>query len=150
MILASLHDRERYVHLHPLFRQLFDYVLTHDLTQVPAGRITLSGDDLFINVADAELRTREAQKLEVHRDYIDVHFPLSGDEVFGWTPLTEITVPSDEPFDTEHDFALYTAPAVTYMTVHPGQMAIVWPEDAHAPIIGCGTLRKAIAKVRIR
>lgn len=149
MILASLHDRERYCELHPLFRQLFDYVATHDLTQVPAGRITLSGDDLFINVADATLLAPEEQKLEVHRAYLDVHFPLSGDEVFGWRPLGEIDVPSDAPFDTDNDFALYTAPAATYMTVRPGQMAIVWPEDAHAPVIGRGTLRKAIAKVRL-
>ena len=39
--------------------------------------------------------------------------------------------------------------AQTYLTIRPGEFVIVWPEDAHAPIIGEGTLRKLIAKVLI-
>lgn len=149
MLIASLHNTERIEQLHPLFKQLFDYVRTHDLTQVPAGRLTLSGDDLFINVADATLKAAGEQKLEVHRQYIDVHFPLSGPETIGWSELSTLTVPSDAPFDAAGDFALYTAPASVYFTLHPGELCIVYPEDAHAPIIGHGQLRKAIAKVRL-
>ena len=74
MILQSLQASERTETLHPLLKQLFDYVKSHDLTQVPAGRITLDGEKLFINVADATLVEAENQKLEVHRRYIDVHF----------------------------------------------------------------------------
>lgn len=149
MILASLQNTTRIEQLHPLFKQLFDYVRSHDLTKVPAGRLTLSGDDLYINVADATLRSETEQKLEVHRKYIDVHFPLSGDEKIGWSELQTLTCESEAPFDVENDFALYSAPASVYFTLHPGELCIVYPEDAHAPIIGQGTLRKAIAKVRI-
>lgn len=149
MIHASLQRSERYESLHPLFKQLFDYLKQHDLTAVPTGRITLCGDDLFINVVDATLVPAEAQKLEVHRAYIDVHFPLSGAETIGWHALERLTAEADAPFDAENDFAVYTAPAATYSTVQPGEFVIVYPEDAHAPAIGSGTLRKAIAKVRI-
>ena len=51
MVIAHLNDSERYASLHPLFKQLFDYVKSHDLSQVPAERITLDGERLFINVA---------------------------------------------------------------------------------------------------
>lgn len=148
MILASLSDSTRYEALHPLFTRLFDYVRTHDLNQVPAGRITLEGDDLFINVSDAVLRSREEQLLEVHRAYIDVHFPLSGSEIIGWSPLESLGT-SDQPFDEAADFAVYTATAESYFEVRPGQFFVAFPEDAHAPIIGTGELRKLIAKVRI-
>ena len=46
MIFNSLSRSERTERLHPLFKQLFDYVRTHDLSQVPAGRIVLQGDNL--------------------------------------------------------------------------------------------------------
>lgn len=150
MIIANLRDAARYEALHPLLHKLFEYVATHDLSHVPAGRIELEGDDLFINVADSALRTREEQRLEVHRRYLDVHFPLSGPETIGWRALSTLDVQPDAPFDEAADFALYTAPAEAYATLQPGSFCIVWPEDAHAPIIGQGTLRKLIAKVKLK
>lgn len=147
MILQSLQASERTETLHPLLKQLFDYVKSHDLTQVPAGRITLDGEKLFINVADATLVEAENQKLEVHRCYIDVHFPLSGAETVGWSALGNLECESEKPFDAENDFALYNTPADVYFTAQPGQFYVMFPEDAHAPIIGQGKLRKAIAKV---
>ncbi len=148
MILANLSCSARIEGLHPCFKQLFDYVKNHDLSQVAAGRIELDGDNLFINVCDATLTTREAQKLEVHEAYIDVHFPLSGEEVIGWSSLSALGAP-DAPFNHESDCALYTVPAGTYFTVHPGEFFVAYPEDAHAPVIGKGALRKLIAKVKI-
>lgn len=147
MILSSLQESERIEALHPLFKKLFDYVKTHDLTTVPAGRVTIDGDSLFINVADATLVGKEAQKLEVHRKYIDVHFPLSGAEQVGWTDLHALQTDSEAPFDEANDFALYAEQAATYFTAQPGDFYVMYPEDAHAPIIGEGKLRKAIAKV---
>lgn len=148
MILDTLSNAQRYYALHPLFQQLFDYVRSHDLATVPAGRITLDGDKLFINVNDSQLIPAEEQKLEVHRRYIDVHFPLSCDERVGWTPLEHLGK-SDEPFNEASDYAVYSCPAETYFTMRPGQFCIVWPEDAHAPVIGEGKIRKLVAKVLI-
>lgn len=149
MILAHLNDSDRYASLHPLFKQLFDYVKAHDFTHVPAERIVLDGDRLFINVADVTLKSPEEQVLEVHRRYIDVHFPLSREEIMGWSSLSVLTTKSVQPFNEEDDFAVYAERAQSYLTIHPGEFAIVWPEDAHAPIIGQGALRKLIAKVCI-
>lgn len=149
MILAHLNDSDRYASLHPLFKQLFDYVKAHDFTHVPAERIVLDGDRLFINVADVTLKSPEEQVLEVHRRYIDVHFPLSREEIMGWSSLSVLATESVQPFNEEDDFAVYAERAQSYLTIHPGEFAIVWPEDAHAPIIGQGALRKLIAKVCI-
>lgn len=150
MILCNLRDCGRIEKLHPLLKDLFDYVKTNDLCTVPAGRIELKGEDLFINVSDAKLLMREEQKLEIHRRYIDVHIPLGGIEIIGWKALGSLTSHSLAPFNEEEDFALYNEPADTYVEVHPGECLIAFPEDAHAPIIGEGTLRKLIAKVCIR
>lgn len=149
MILAHLNDSDRYASLHPLFKQLFDYVKAHDFTHVPAERIVLDGDRLFINVADVTLKSPEEQVLEVHRRYIDVHFPLSREEVMGWSSLSVLATESMQPFNEDDDFAVCAERAQSYLTIHPGEFAIVWPEDAHAPIIGQGALRKLIAKVCI-
>ena len=95
------------------------------------------------------MKAPEDQVLEVHRRYIDVHFPLTGEETMGWSPMSVLTTESVNPFNEEDDYAIYAEQAQSYHTIHPGEFAIVWPEDAHAPIIGKGTLRKLIAKVLI-
>ena len=80
MILTTLAHASRIEALHPLLPQLFDYIRHHDLREADAGRITLDGEKLFINIDEPQLRSREEQKLEVHRRYIDVHIPLSAPE----------------------------------------------------------------------
>lgn len=148
MILDELSRLRAYSSLHPRFALLADYLEQHDLTNAPTGRIEIDGEALFINVDDAEMRPYEAQIHEVHRRYIDVHFPISGTEICGWSPLSSLTTPL-VPYDEPHDRAFYPGPAQTYFTVQPGQFYICFPDDAHAPIIGEGALRKLVAKVRI-
>lgn len=146
MIIDQITNSARIEVLHPQLKKLFDYVRTHDLLAMPVGRITLDGDRLFINRAASELLPADRQAIEVHRAYMDVHFPLDGVEVIGWKPLDRLGTPR-APFDTDNDFALYDEPATTYFELHPGQFLLVYPEDGHAPIIGTGTLQKAVAKV---
>ena len=148
MIISHISDSSRYESLHPLFEQVFDYIKANDLLNAPAERIILDGDKLFINVCDAKLVSAEVQKLEVHQKYIDIHFPLSGKEIVGWKHFSNLGT-SEAPFDAENDFALYAETPSTYFEVLPGEFYIVYPEDAHAPIIGEGVLRKLIVKVII-
>ncbi len=131
------------------FRQLFEYLRTHNLTEAPVGRIEIDSDALYINLEDATLRKCEEQLLEVHRRYIDVHFPIDGPETVGWSPLSELSEEKSEGYNAERDFCFYRQSASTYFTVAPGHFYVMFPEDAHAPIIGEGKLRKAVAKIRI-
>lgn len=148
MILANLSDSARYEALHPLFKKVFDYIREHDFTTIPTGRIELDGSALFINVCDVQLVKAEEQKLEVHRKYIDIHVPVSGEETIGWKHLSDCG-DSEAPFDEDGDFALYAEPASALVNVKPGEFLVVYPEDAHAPLIGSGSRRKLIAKVML-
>lgn len=141
MVICDLKDSARLEALHPLFKMAFDYLKSHNFLEIPLGKIEIKGDELFINNAESELRTKEAQQLEMHRRYIDIHVPLDGKEIIGWTPTADL--------DEAKDVAKSKGPVHTYFVVRPGQMVIDWPEDAHAPIIGEGKLRKAIVKIKL-
>lgn len=149
MIYGKITDSHRYEHLNMRFERLFKFVRENDLSKFATQRIVLDGDNLFINMAEPELKRADEQKLEVHREYTDVHFPLTGPETCGITHISDLTKESDAPFNVEEDFALYSEKAHTYFTAYPGDFYIVFPEDAHAPIIGEGKIKKAIAKVRV-
>lgn len=146
MILANLADSPRYEALHPLFKQVFDYIKANDLSKVPAGRIELDTDKLFINVVDTELISPNSAKLEAHRKYIDIHVPITQAELIGCAHISEVGE-SEAPFDEEGDFALYTYPHPLWLLVKPGEFLVVYPEDTHAPLVGKGAQRKLIVKV---
>lgn len=148
MILCNINDLNRMENIHPLFKTLFDYIQTHNLLNMPLGRIELQGDDLFINNSEPECVTAEEQVLEIHRRYIDLHVLLEGTETIGWKALEEVEHIST-PYNDEKDFELSGDRPTTYVTLHPGQCLFAFPEDPHAPIIGQGKIRKAIGKIRI-
>lgn len=150
MVICDLKDSARLEALHPLFKLAFDYLKSHNFLEMPLGKIEIKGDELFINNAESELRTKEAQQLEMHRRYIDIHVPLDGEEIIGWTPTADLDeADTTKPYDEAKDVATSKGPVHTYFVVRPGQMVIDWPEDAHAPIIGEGKLRKAIVKIKL-
>lgn len=148
MIVSNLQNSERIESLHPLFKQLFDYVKTHDLLHTECGRIELAGDDLFINNVNPTCVSASDQVLEVHRDYIDVHILLEGKERIGWKALENVT-DLKQAYQKEGDCALYSDTPTSFVDLLPGQFLIVFPEDPHAPVIGEGKIRKLIGKVKI-
>lgn len=148
MIVSNLQNSERIESLHPLFKQLFDYVKTHDLLHTECGRIELAGDDLFINNVNPSCVSASDQVLEVHRDYIDVHILLEGKERIGWKAIEDVT-DLKQAYQKEGDCALYSDTPTSFVDLLPGQFLIVFPEDPHAPVIGEGKIRKLIGKVRL-
>ena len=149
MIVCALEESGRIESLHPLFGELMTYVKNNDLLNAPTGRITIKGDDLFINNVNPATVAQDKQVLEVHRDYIDVHILLEGKERIAWKNLADCEECVQE-YKADGDCALYSDAGTTYVDLLPGQCCIVWPEDAHGPVIGDGDkIRKLIAKVKI-
>ncbi len=148
MIVSNLQNSGRIEHLHPLFKKLFDFVKSHDLLHEEPGRITVDGDQLFINNSNPECVSQESQKLEVHRQYIDIHILLEGNERIGWKAIEDCN-DLVQPYQEDADCAFYADKPTMFVDLLPGQFAIVYPEDPHAPIIGQGKIRKLIAKVKL-
>ena len=149
MILDSLENRARYYALNPRLEKAFDYLLSTDLGALPAGRHAIDGDDVFINVMDVDLKRPADAKLEIHDRYLDIQVLVRGErEAFGWSQRDRVTRPLGA-FDVQKDIRFYDDVPQTYYEVTPGQFTLLFPEDAHAPMVGEGTIRKVIVKVRV-
>ncbi len=145
MILGSLKNTKRIEALNPYFKKVFDYVRTHDMAAVPAGKVVIDGDDCFINVVDHPGKTKETSKLESHDHFLDIHIPISAPETLGWIAREDI---AGTPYDEKSDSSVYDGPAEIYTTIQPGEFVIYWPEDVHAPAISSAPFRKLIVKAR--
>lgn len=147
MIFDSLKCRASYEALHPRLPRAFDYVVSTDLAALEPGRHDIEGDDLYVNVIECDLKRPGEAKLEVHDRYIDLQVVVSGLERFGWSERSDLRRPLGD-FDAERDIRFFDDEPQTYYTLKPGQFSIFLPEDAHAPMVGEGRVKKLIVKIR--
>lgn len=147
MIIDTIDNFSKYVTLNPLFADVVEFLKAHDLKTMEVGKYPLKDKDLFLNLTIAKGRGKETAVLETHIDMIDIQIPLSCDETFGYTPLCDL--PAFE-YNAEKDITKYGETlAQTYVTLRPGQMAIFFPQDGHAPCISENAeIKKAIFKVK--
>ena len=147
MIIDSIDNLGKYVAMNPLFADVVDFLKSHDLQTLEAGKYPIKDKDLFLNLQMAKGRSQEAAVLETHIEMIDIQIPISGEETFGYTPLQDL--PSFE-YNAEKDITKYgETKAQTYVTLKPGQIAIFFPQDGHAPCITDDPeIKKAIFKIK--
>jgi biofilm protein TabA len=150
MVADTLAYCRRYQTLSPRFAAAFDFLETVSADK-PVGRYELDGKHCFALVQSYATQPVSQAKFEAHRRYIDIQYIQAGRESLLWSPLAALTE-TLQPFNEENDIAFYgVPPQATPVNLGPGQFAIFFPEDGHAPGIESGgraDVRKIVVKVR--
>lgn len=147
MIIDKLENIGMYASVNPLFAQAIEFLKSTDLNAHELGKVVLKEGELFINFAAARPKTKDDAKIETHNNFIDIQIPLSGTELMGYMPRTDL---AEAEYNAEKDVTFYPGHATDYLTVKPGMFAIFFPEDAHAPGVTEVELKKVIVKVRVK
>ena len=149
MIIGSLTQTKRFEILHPDFKKVFEYVRSGNWQQVTAGKIILEEDKIWVNVDEVTGKSREAAKLEAHNRFIDIQIPLLQEETFGWEERGRLAMEEEEGYQVQNDILFYQERPASYFTLPVGDFVIFFPEDAHAPCIGNGKMKKMVVKVKL-
>lgn len=147
MIIDVLTEAGRYECLHPLFKKVFDFLKQGQAAELPDGKHELEGDHLFV-IVSRNGDSKSDNKLEVHRHYLDIHVVLKGEDTLGWKPLSHCVSPIGI-FQEKEDYMLFADTDFTTFTLREGMFAIVFPEDAHAPLLETTQLHKLVFKLRL-
>lgn len=148
MIFSALSQSERYAGLHPLFARAFDFIRDNDLHAMPPGRYPVEGDNLIAIVERVPGKTRGQARLECHRKYIDIQLVLDGTDEMGWKPLADCLNPVSD-YSAEKDIRFFHDAPASWVAVPPDHFCIFFPEDAHAPLVSAGEVRKVIFKIAV-
>ncbi len=149
MILDRLRNAGRYEQTHNGFKAAFEFLKSAGLASLEPGRHAIDGDRVFVLVSRDLGRGRSGAKLEIHRKYIDIQLVVSGEEEIGWKPMAECREPEAD-FDPTRDLGFFRDQPDLWLPLPPGTFAVFFPEDAHAPLGGQGSLHKAIVKVLVQ
>ena len=138
-----------YKGLHPNLDTAIDWLNSHTLNALENGRTIIDGENVFVNVMDADLRDAEGAAFEYHRRYADLQIDLSGGEHWGWASEGR---PEGE-FSTESDAGFASGPEHAGGELGEGRFVIFFPGELHKPSCkseGCDHVRKAVVKILMK
>ena len=84
MIVDSFDYIACYKGLHPNLDKAIDWLNSHTLDALENGKTIIDGENVFVNVMDADLRDADGAAFEYHRRYADLQIDLTGSEHWGW------------------------------------------------------------------
>ena len=148
MIIDSLRGFERYLNLHSKFEKVFSYIIKNDVHNLEPGEYSVVGKDIYFTIWEGEGKGMVIPKLEVHDSYIDIHILLEGNETIGFRDRSRCNG-DGITYDPEKDIAFLEEMPENFINLAPDNLAIIFPYDAHAPLIGEGKIKKAVFKVKM-
>ncbi len=149
MIIDSIKNADKYYSVHPSFAAAFEALKAID-ENTPDERITVDGDNIFINLSTYENKHVSNCLYESHKKYIDIQYVINGAERIDLTDVKNLEVTEDR-LETD-DIAFYKD-CEYFSSAHLGEgiFVVIFPEEAHKPMIapdGKGIkTRKAVAKI---
>ena len=150
MILASLNAKEANFKYPQAIATALEFLAKEDTKSLPVGRYELDGDTIFVLIQDQTTATADKKKAESHRNYIDIQFLFSGEEVQGYAPLTKDAVIIEEPEGKDN---IFYGPVKDeqFVTLKPGDFTIYFTNDIHRPNCTMGepvNIHKAVVKIK--
>lgn len=149
MIAVKLRDAQRQARHTPGLKAALEFLARPGTAQLPDGRHEIDGEKIFALVQRYVTAAAEPVKFEAHRKYIDVQYVAAGAETIGWLPLAGVKV--TEPYDAAKDVCFGRAGCGwTPLRLEAGELAVLYPEDAHAPRLPAGApgpVLKIVVKV---
>ena len=145
MIHDTIDKLGTYTALNPRFARVIQFLATHDPAQLPPGHYDIDNDQVSVNIFQTSPKAYNQAQMETHRQMIDIHVPISGDEIQGYRPANTVT---PQTYDPQSDSSLHPDTPTTYYTVRVGEMSIHFPGEGHSPAITTQGIKKAVFKVK--
>lgn len=150
MIVANLQEIGKQVALTDAMRKGLAFLRENEGKVLEDGRIVIDGDRVFALVQSYDSKANPEVMFEGHRRYIDLQYVSKGEEAIGWAPLEAAAIV--RPYNDERDMWLGTVPAeqATFVYLKAGQLAVLYPSDAHAPQRAAGGVSSHVNKIVVK
>lgn len=149
MVLDSIDNAGRYLHLGKGIEKAFEYIQNNDLSKTEPGRYEIDQEKLMMLVFEFEATNTNECRLEGHRRYLDLQYWISGSELMGHEILHNQQVL--EEYNPKTDCAFYNCIG-SYSRVTPGDFVIYYPSDLHTAVVdplSSERVKKVVFKILI-
>lgn len=149
MILDKFENMKNYFGYSPAMDNALYMISKLNMENCVAGTRLDICEGAYVKIMNAECKPRDPS-FEYHKDYIDIHAPLEGEEKIALVSIDK--KPADASYDAAKDAGRFMAEADNTVTVPAGWFCITFPEDGHLACLGDEphVVKKAVGKVHIR
>ena len=148
MIIDNLANADKYLSIHPLFAEAFEYIKSVDLEAIEDGKYDVSEGLKSIVATKIGMTAQESEaKFECHNHNIDIQICVKGNETFGWKSRNDCKS-QKSAYNPEKDVLFFNEEPSMHFTLNSGEFVIFFPEDVHAPMIGEDEIKKMVIKVK--
>ena len=153
MIFDTLANAAQYKGLHAGIDKVLEAAKAYNAENYPEKtRVTIDGDNVFMNMAAYETHSTEKAVFEAHQQYVDVMVMIDGVETIYVKPTDRLShVYQEYKPEVEALLADFDADA-TPLRLEAGTFVILFPQDAHSPACdadGTQNVKKIIGKVKL-
>ena len=148
MIKDSINNAETYYKISENLRKGFEWIKNNNLKNMPDGRYEIS-DRIYANLQS--YLTKDDAPYEGHRDYIDIQYMVTGEELSGVTNYSNCS--TTEEYNKEKDIEFLKCNVIEeFYKIKEDEFFVFFPHDAHKPAIKIGdnkNVKKVIVKVGV-
>ena len=152
MIYGEIKELNNYRGISKNLDNAIDYILKGEYKNGTFGKNVIDGDNLYFNCPKNPM-TKELKDgfLEGHRDYIDIHVVIEGEENLGFVSYDEAKLIKE--YDKEGDYELYDGEIKNFFYLNPKKFVMFFPKEPHAALLKVGEvkeIKKVIFKVLVQ
>lgn len=128
-------------------QECFTYAKAHDLLSYEKGSHEIDGDRLFVNIVEYTTTAPENRFWEAHKNYLDVHVMLCGEEQIDLNFIQNMEV---KEFVEKDDFLPMDGEKNASVILRNGDFLICYPADGHRTAVVVEepvTIKKAIIMI---
>lgn len=149
MIFGNVNHIDEFSYLEKGVKECFEYAKEHDLKSFEKGCHKIDGDRFYVNIVEYETTSAENRFWEAHKDYLDIHFMLDGEEQIDLNFIKNMAL---KEYVKKDDFLPMDGDKNASVILRNGDFLVCYPNDAHRTAVAVSTsktIKKAIFKVQI-
>lgn len=144
MIYDRLDNLDQYTGLFENLDTCIEWILSHNMDEVPFGRTEIQGEDIYVNVMECDAIRDTDADFETHSRYMDLQMVLEGSQLFQ-VALEDIE--ETKEYDEAEDYALYKGTPSVAGVLDEERFAIFMVEEAHKSNIKAAECPKSVKAV---
>ena len=148
MIKDNLKRANIYYNISDNLKKGFEWIRKNDLKNMQDGKYEIS-NEIYANLQS--YLTKDSAPYEAHRDYIDIQYMVTGEEISGVTDYSNCKTEKEYNKENDIEFLSYEGQEEFYK-IKEGEFFVFFPHDAHKPAlknIENKNVKKVIVKVHI-
>lgn len=152
MIIDSISNLRHYIGIEEYTQKIQEFIARYEEEQLEDGRYEICGEQLFALVQTFTTKPCEEQRMESHKNYIDLQYVHQGKEAMYWDLVDRLEVEEDRTPDQDIVFYKKSTP-FTRVVVEEKMFAYFLTHDAHRPgcqVDGPNEVTKIVFKIKIK